>query len=341
MTFGQSSFASRVPLYTAIDIHPSGFIRSRALGVSGGQQVGDGTTENGLGHALFWRGSAASVVDLVSGFEAEATATCGGQQVGHGDRYHYRHALLWRGSAASVVDLNPSGVTSSEALGTSGREQVGFGIPDTGGGHALLWHGSATSVVDLNPSGFIGSRALGTDGRTQVEWGVVATEIPEAHGVTHHALLWRGSADSVVDLTPRGFIESEATSTSSGQQVGSGYSLRDGLMHALLWRGSAASMVDLGSGSMAKGTNGREQVGFSNEHAVLWHGTAASVVDLHVFLPQGFESSDAWGIDAVGDIVGSASGPEPYSSNVSSHAILWRRNVLEPSISRQQNIPGC
>jgi len=291
MAFSPSGTRSQVPLYTAIDLHPSGFISSGAFGVSGGQQVGEGTTEDGLGHALLWHGSAASVVELVSGREVEATATCGGQQVGHGDRYSYWHALLWRGSAGSVVDLNPSGFTSSEALGTSGLEQVGFGIPATGGGHALLWHGSADSVVDLNPNGFVGSRALGASGREQVGWGAIKVDIPEALGMTHHALLWHDSAESVVDLTPPGFIDSQATSTYGGQQVGSGYSLRTGTMHALLWRGSAASVVDLGSGSIAKGTNGKEQVGWANDHAVLWRGSAGRMVDLHAFLPPGFAQS--------------------------------------------------
>jgi hypothetical protein len=51
------------------------------------------------------------------------------------------------------------------------------------------------------------------------------------------------------------------------------------------------------------------------KHALLWNGTAQSVVDLHTFLPPGFASSQAFGIDASGNVIGSADG----------HAILWVR----------------
>jgi hypothetical protein len=47
-----------------VDLHPSGFAESRALAVSGSQQVGEGTGPDGRQHALLWAGSAASAVDL-------------------------------------------------------------------------------------------------------------------------------------------------------------------------------------------------------------------------------------------------------------------------------------
>jgi hypothetical protein len=37
-----------------------------------------------------------------------------------------------------------------------------------------------------------------------------------------HALLWRGTAASMVDLHPRGFVSSMATAVFGGQQVGMG-----------------------------------------------------------------------------------------------------------------------
>jgi len=53
---------------SAVDLNPAGFTYSYALGVFGGQQVGDGhgpATGNHI-HALLWSGTAASVVDLQS-----------------------------------------------------------------------------------------------------------------------------------------------------------------------------------------------------------------------------------------------------------------------------------
>ncbi len=299
VAFGQAGTAAeaQAPLFTAIDLTPSGFTDSHALGISGGQQAGDAwVTPATATHALLWRGSAASVVDLnPSGFvESKAYGICGRQQVGDGSgpaTGGHSHALLWRGSVGSVVDLNPSGF-ESEAHGTSGGQQVGFGSgPATGRIHALLWRGSAASVVDLNPSGFAYSVASGISGGEQVGVGS-----GPATGGWDHALLWRGSAASIVDLNPRGFDSSSAV-----------------------------------------GTNGEEEVGFGNGHALLWRGSAASVVDLHAFLPPGFVSSAATGIDSNGDIVGYADQGEPTRS----HAFLWRRNVRKPGTSRGQNPTRC
>jgi hypothetical protein len=133
-----------------------------------------------------------------------------------------------------------------------------------------------------------------------------------------HAVLWTGSPASVVDLHPSGFDTSYATGVSSGQQVGEGFT--GGQYHALLWTGSAASVVDLHpsgfTSSSACGVSDGQQVGYGNTggqfHALLWTGSADSVVDLHTFLPPEFTDSFASGIDADGNIVGYASGPDAY-----------------------------
>jgi len=344
VAFSQSGAGSHAFMYTSIDLNPNEFTMTEALGVSGGQQVGiaSKTSQWEWEHALLWHSGAASAVDLLPSREnAEATAICGTQQVGYGDGFGYRgvhrHALLWHGSTASVVDLHPQGFDDSEAHGISARDQVGFGIPSTGGSHALLWHNSAASAVDLHPHGFTNSEADGTSGEEQVGSGKVV-----GGGGVSHALMWRGSATNVIDLNPRGFYTSEAHGLSSGQQVGYGSGpATGGDDHALLWRGSASSVVDLHPrkflGSIAYATNGEEQVGEGDGHALLWRGSAASVVNLQTFLPPGFTESVAFGIDAAGDIVGVAStghlGP--------SHAILWKRNVPRPDTSRARNASGC
>ena len=203
--------------------------------VSDGQQVGSGALPGFVNHALFWTGSADSVVDLhPSGFtDSGAVGVSAGQQVGWGSTVLHDHALLWMGSADSVVDLNPSGFTDSYAYAVSGDQQVGQG--DTGGRpHAMLWTGSADSAVYLHPRGFTYSQAVGVSGGQQVGDGVC------------HALLRTGSADSVVDLHPRGFAESYAQGVSGGQQVGFGWGdITGSANHALLWTGSADSVVDL------------------------------------------------------------------------------------------------
>ncbi len=76
-------------------------------------------------------------------------------------------ALLWVATAVlsglgnavgaqyQAIDLTVPGYYASEAMGTDGAHQVGYGDTlSTGGAHALLWAGSAEGYVDLNPSGF-------------------------------------------------------------------------------------------------------------------------------------------------------------------------------------------
>ena len=356
------------PPFTAIDLNPSGFDESHGMDISGGEQVGYGAgpATGGHTHALLWRGSAASVVDLHpsnSDFGAQsrsagwdradsaAVGVCGGQQVGYGGSVI---PLLWRGSAASVVDLSPSkgvqlegigeaGIEYSQTLATSGDQQVGGGRETATSGnshHALLWRGTPADVVELQaPSGIWESYAVGTSAEEQVGYGYWGRA---SEGVTH-ALLWHGSPAAAVDLHPRGFSSSEADSTSGGQQVGYGSGpATGGQDHALLWRDSAESVVDLHPAgffySRALGTNGEEQVGWGDQHALLWQGTAASVVDLHTFLPPGFTASVATDIDATGDIVGTAWGP---ASGNRYHAFLWERNVPKPPASGRQSTSRC
>jgi hypothetical protein len=88
-------------------------------------------------------------------------------------------------------------------------------------------------AIDLNPSGFTYSVATGVSGGQQVGSGY-----GPATGGQNHALLWAGSADSVVDLhtfLPPGFTDSVATGIDSdgnivGQASGPGVG-----PHAFLW----------------------------------------------------------------------------------------------------------
>jgi hypothetical protein len=316
--------------YKAIDLHPSGCDWSCASGISGTHQVGYGWQVTNVGHhALLWNGSADSYIDLnPSGFDwSYAWGISGTQQVGYGwgsATGGAAHALLWNGSAASCVDLNPEGFVYSSAFGISGIQQVGWGMGSATGYyyHAQLWSGSAISYVDLNPSGFDYSYAQGTNGTQQVGAGSGA-----ATGGNDHALLWNGSPDSYVDLNPSGFDWSCAYGISGTQQVGVGGGSAG--PHALLWNGSPISCVDLNpdgfDGSKAWATNGTQQVGDGiiggQYHALLWNGTAESCIDLHQFLPAGFYTSRANGIDSYGNIVGSAYDSSGYEHE---HAILWQ-----------------
>lgn len=94
-------------------------------------------------------------------------------------------------------------------------------------------------VVILHPEGFYESIAMGISGGQQVGRGWN----PDYY---EHALLWSGTADSMVDLNPSGLDYSEAYGISGNQQVGRGHgSATGGQTHAVLWSGSAETWVDL------------------------------------------------------------------------------------------------
>ena len=88
--------------WTVTNLHPAGATSSHALGVSGGQQVGDVTIDSAL-HASLWRGTAASWVDLhpPGAASSQARAVDGGQQVGSASIGGPSHAGVWSGTAAN------------------------------------------------------------------------------------------------------------------------------------------------------------------------------------------------------------------------------------------------
>jgi hypothetical protein len=130
--------------------------------------------------------------------QSRAYDTDGVSQVGYGINGPYLHATLWKGSADSVVDLNPNGFDRSIAMGVDGQFQVGSGrlISNPHETHALMWTGSSSNFVDLNPAGFLFSAAEAVYGNMQVGFG---NELPGGR-FTDRALLWYGTAESVVDL---------------------------------------------------------------------------------------------------------------------------------------------
>lgn len=143
-------------------------------------------------------------------------------------------------------------------------------------------------------------------------------------------MLWRGSAASVVDLTPSTISSAYATGLGSHSVVGCGTPVGMSVTHALLWHSTAKSTKDLNpagfADSCARAAGGKLQAGYGHTgsprvlHALLWKGSAKKVVDLHQYLPGTFSNSEAYAIDSAGDILGSA-----YSTSTSSwHAVLWR-----------------
>jgi hypothetical protein len=323
--------------YTVTILHSPDFNNTDAIAVSGSQQVGVAEDYSKNDHAMLWSGSAAGYVDLTpTGYtNSDAVAVSGGQQIGTAQNIASgkMHALLWNSSADNYVDLNPTGFTHSFGYDIDGGRQVGYGggTPTDHRSHAIVWSGTAESYHDLHPStGFDYSYARGISGNL-----IVGDGTGTATGDQDHALLWTwdGTSSSFKDIHPADFINSEAKDVDGSQIVG--YGRVDDGFHALLWTwdGTDASVVDLHDDDYAFTrafdiANGM-QVGYGiiiidydtweyEEHALLWSGTAESCISLNSYLPIGYTSAWANGIDSAGNIVGGA-----YDASGNYHALMW------------------
>jgi hypothetical protein len=280
----------------ATDLNPAGFATSSAQSTFGNVQVGFGRTSNTSTYsALMWTGSAGSVINLnPSGYVgSQAFGTDGTFEVGSATPTQSvsGHAVMWSGSNA-VTDLHPTGYTDSVAYGVGSGQQVGSVTNSDGSLNAALWKGSAGAFVNLHPAtGFINTVADAVSGTEQVGYGYGYYIGHDALPPTS-ALLWTGSAGSVVDLSPDGYTRSAAFGTNGVLQLG------------------FAVPETPGAGG----------------HAAVWSGTAASFVDLQAFLPANLDGSIAYSADSTGNIYGWAND----SSTNSFYAVEWSP-VPEPS----------
>ena len=249
-------------------------------------------------------------------------------------------AAMWSGTSASYIDMHPQGVPGTSAINaTDGVAQVGI----VNGG-AALWNGSASTYISLHPAGFLYSFATGLSGTRQVGCGdqLIVTHgggITSTQAGPYHALLWSGSAASVVDLQiGSGFDGTCALGIAGNQQVG--YGLKGGTANAVVWNGTSKSIVNLHPSSaynfsQATGTDGVHQVGFATYTvqveklrvnraiAILWSGSATSATFLGP--TGGFQSSVANGIGGgkqVGYITNLLGGDQSIR-----HAFVWSSNA--------------
>jgi len=314
--------ASAHAQYTSKILNPPGSSVSHAYGAYNGRQVGSGGGA-GIQTAALWSGTSASAVVLgpsSGGWQTWAWGIGGNQQMGMGSGSGTGfafHALMWTGTQASMVDMHPAGYDVSAGYATDGTMQAGQAA--VGGViHAMAWSGTAASAVDLMPAGATESHAYGASAGRQ---SGVAT-----FGGIEHGMLWSGSAASAVDLNGT-LVSSLVNGMDATHQVGAG-ELPGGVVHAMMWSGTAESVVDLNSAGYdqtgAEGVGAGVVAGFGigtatgqKQHALAWVG--GKTIDLHSFLPAGYSSSIAMGVDPItGQIVGEAT-----NSLNRSIAFMW------------------
>jgi hypothetical protein len=236
------------------------------------------------------------------------------------------HAFLI--GADGSMDVTPAGFSGAMINDSAGLQHVG-GVAVLGNypGHAWLWTDFGASI-DLNPPGFTVSEALGVGGGQQVGYVDSGAFCPQCGLVMQrHAVMWSGTADSMVQLHTKFASYTMATGTDGVQQVGEG-AVGIGF-HALLWNGPGSAVIDLNPGpawkfSMACAVDDGHQVGSiagtatsDAPHAALWTSTAASWVDLN---PSGYSQSNACSVHA-GVQVGSGA---PSAAPWTRRALAWQ-----------------
>ena len=154
--------------------------------------------------------------------------------------------MLWSGTYSSAVNLQPNGASASEARAISGGQQVGYAILSARP-QAFLWRGTSASAVNLHSAAYSFTYANATNGVQQVGRGMVTIGTQDVHS---HALVWSGTAASVVDLNqfmPSGFTDAEATGIdAAGNIVGwasTGPSNIPANVHAVIWAPSVAAPI--------------------------------------------------------------------------------------------------
>lgn len=192
--------------------------------------------------------------------------------------------------------------------------------------------GSAASFVDLHPSFAQSSSANAADGILQ------GGDILLSSGA-HRAVLWSGTAASMIDITPGTALdEGMVRGMVPGQQAGWA-ATQFHSHHAAIWSGSAASFVDLHPVGLAgiselRATCGIAQAGYANTFqygitAGVWYGTAQSFVPLAPFLPAGYHDSIATSV-AIYDNLLYVGGYATSPATGNDEAVLWIGPVPAP-----------
>jgi len=285
-----------------------------ALGINEADDVvGYGYNASGLSRAILWQNGNPTDLGTLGGTESGAYGINDrGQVVGWSyNATGQQHAFLWdQGNMTDLGTLPGGSFSTANAINEAGQV-VGAGDVASGVVHAFLWQSG--TMTDLGPGSANGINDVGQ---------VVGTS-------GSHAALWENGG--MVDLG----WGSASSINHAGQIVG--YSVGSGEIHGFLWYHGNAT--DLGTSpndtsSQAVGINrDGHAVGFSGDqaHAVLWtlpRITPPSPPRFPMrnlgFLPAYNFSSIAYGVNDVGQVVGTSLG----ANGVGGHAFLWDNGTM-------------
>jgi hypothetical protein len=309
-----NAFSGRAVLWTGdgpVDLHP-GFLadpgaRSQVNGMSAELLVGSGAgaVTGNRNAPLVWRldtGVATQLSVPFSHFGGQANATDGVQIVGSavglnkdGTAIGSTHGLIWNIASGAVVDVG----ADANVFDVAGGMQVGVVTKRVA--NAVLWRSSSKATL-LHPKTAALSVANGTDGLRQVGYAGfdirVRQEAAKGNKTRrfNFAHVWTGTAASAVNIHPY-------LSSADGAPLESSYAMKV--------KGSyVVGYATVSTGATAIGP----------ARAIVWDA-GHQATDLHAFVPAGFVSSVAYGVDENGNVAGVMT-----RADGSRHAVLWMRN---------------
>lgn len=309
-----NAFSGKATLWTgdgAINLHPA-FLdgagaRSQVNGFAGNLQVGigAGTSTGNRNVPIAWSNTAASATLLAIPFVnagGQANATDGIQIVGSAIGYNRdgttlgsAHALIWDVATGNVVDIGADATLSD----VSGGVQVG--VISKAIANAALWRGTNKATV-LHPKAAVVSYASGTDGVRQVGYAGFDIRVRReaANGNKNrrfnYAHVWTGNAASALNIHPY-------VSSADGKALDHSYAMK------------VKGPFIVGYATVSTGTT---TIGLAR--AIVWDSNYQAT-DLQAFVPAGFVSSVAYGIDEGGNIAGVMT-----KADGTRHAVLWMPN---------------
>jgi hypothetical protein len=320
--------------YTVVNLTPTtppGAAPATAFTVNGDFQAGVVDVSGNM-HAWLWSNSAPGTdlhpTDPGSPEATQILRMNATHAAGWGMFSGTPQAALWTFGAPTPFQQLPNLTFSdSQANDVDNGNAVGVGTV-SGVSHAVLWPFMGIAPLDLHTMSAVGPNYLSSIATSIDGPRVAGTAAFNNATEDPHAVVWNTQLATFTDLHPlTGFTSSNATSIEGDRVVGYGLQdTLDGDIHALVWNLVGNSFTDIHPvgyvSSFASMTNGDLIVGWASDvndvpTAMLWDG--GLTVDLSQYLPAGvYVSSQAFGVDAEGNIVGTAT---DGSGNV--HAILW------------------
>jgi len=309
-----NAFSGRATLWTgdgAIDLHPA-FLdgagaRSQVNGFAGNLQVGigAGTSTGNRNAPIAWSDTAASATLLSIPFVnagGQANATDGLQIVGSavgldrdGTTIGTAHAMIWDVATGAALDIG----TDATLNDVAGGMQVG--VINKGIANAAFWRGT-NKATSLHPKTAVVSYASGTDGVRQVGYAGfdIRVRVEAVKGQKdrrfNYAHVWTGTAASALNIHPY-------VSSADGKVLDHSYAMK------------VKGQYIVGYANVSTGTT---TIGLAR--AIVWDSNYQAT-DLQAFVPAGFVTSVAYGVDESGNVAGVMT-----KADGTRHAVLWVPN---------------